>query len=50
MAVIEKTLLESGITKIAGVDEAGRGPCAGPLVVAVVASDNDMNVIELSLE
>ena len=36
MAVIEKTLLESGITKIAGVDEAGRGPCAGPLVVAAV--------------
>jgi len=36
MAVIEKTLLASGIKKIAGVDEAGRGPCAGPLVVAAV--------------
>ena len=33
---IEKTLRDSGLTKIAGVDEAGRGPCAGPLVVAVV--------------
>ena len=34
MAIIEKTLLQSGIRVIAGVDEAGRGPCAGPLVIA----------------
>jgi len=34
MAVIETTLLQSGLTRIAGVDEAGRGPCAGPLVIA----------------
>ncbi len=34
--MIEETLLKSGIQKIAGVDEAGRGPCAGPLVVASV--------------
>ena len=34
--MIEKQLLASGITKIAGVDEAGRGPCAGPLVIASV--------------
>jgi ribonuclease HII len=34
--MIERTLLTAGITKIAGVDEAGRGPCAGPLVVAAV--------------
>jgi len=33
---IESTLIASGIKKIAGVDEAGRGPCAGPLVVAAV--------------
>jgi len=33
---IEKTLRETGIQFIAGVDEAGRGPCAGPLVVAAV--------------
>ena len=33
---IESTLYESGISAIAGVDEAGRGPCAGPLVVAAV--------------
>ena len=33
---IESTLIESGIKQIAGVDEAGRGPCAGPLVIAAV--------------
>ncbi len=36
MKHIESTLIAAGITKIAGVDEAGRGPCAGPLVVAAV--------------
>ena len=34
--MIEQTLLQAGIKSIAGVDEAGRGPCAGPLVVAAV--------------
>ena len=34
--MIEKQLLAAGITKIAGVDEAGRGPCAGPLVIVSV--------------
>jgi ribonuclease HII len=34
--MIEQTLLKAGLKKIAGVDEAGRGPCAGPLVVAAV--------------
>jgi len=34
--MIEKRLIEAGITAIAGVDEAGRGACAGPLVVAAV--------------
>ncbi|MEI9907129.1 MAG: ribonuclease HII [Actinomycetota bacterium] len=33
---IEKTLIDAGISYIAGVDEAGRGACAGPLVVAAV--------------
>lgn len=36
MKVIEQLLLEAGISPIAGVDEAGRGACAGPLVVAAV--------------
>jgi ribonuclease HII len=34
--MIEATLIASGINRIAGCDEAGRGPCAGPLVVAAV--------------
>lgn len=33
---IEAPLLASGVTAIAGVDEAGRGACAGPLVVAAL--------------
>ena len=36
MKHIESTLITSGIKRIAGVDEAGRGPCAGPLVIAAV--------------
>ena len=34
--MIEQTRFNAGIVNIAGVDEAGRGPCAGPLVVAAV--------------
>lgn len=34
--MIEEDLLNAGLVKIAGVDEAGRGACAGPLVVAAV--------------
>ena len=42
MSGIEASLRASGIFRIAGVDEAGRGPCAGPLVVAaVVLKDHD---------
>ena len=36
MKVIERLLLDAGIWPIAGVDEAGRGACAGPLVVVAV--------------
>jgi len=36
MKVIEQLLYSAGISPIAGVDEAGRGACAGPLVVAAV--------------
>ena len=34
--VIEDQLYAAGISPLAGVDEAGRGACAGPLVVAAV--------------
>ena len=36
MKVIEQLLTSAGISPIAGVDEAGRGACAGPLVSASV--------------
>jgi ribonuclease HII len=36
MKVIEQLLVNAGISPIAGVDEAGRGACAGPLVIASV--------------
>jgi ribonuclease HII len=36
MKVIEQLLSNAGISPIAGVDEAGRGACAGPLVIASV--------------
>ena len=34
--VIEDRLYAAGISPLAGVDEAGRGACAGPLVIASV--------------
>ncbi len=40
MRGIERLLLENRISPIAGVDEAGRGACAGPLlVVALILRD-----------
>ena len=36
---IESGFLEAGKTAIAGVDEAGRGPLAGPVVAAAVILD-----------
>ena len=46
MKAIEELLHNAGISPIAGVDEAGRGPCAGPLVVAAVIL-TDANAQEL---
>lgn len=37
----EQTLWQQGIQSIAGVDEAGRGPLAGPVVAAAVIFPND---------
>ena len=36
MSFVEQSLIAAGLAPIAGVDEAGRGACAGPLVIASV--------------
>jgi len=36
MHLIEQSLIDAGLSPIAGVDEAGRGACAGPLIIASV--------------
>ena len=38
---IEKDLYKKGAKKICGIDEAGRGPFAGPVVVAAVVMPED---------
>jgi ribonuclease HII len=48
MKVIEQLLVSAGISPIAGVDEAGRGACAGPLVIASVVL-NDPFAAELAV-
>ena len=48
MKVIEVLLANAGISPIAGVDEAGRGACAGPLVIASVVL-NDPFAPELAV-
>jgi ribonuclease HII len=35
----ERVLARAGFARVAGIDEAGRGACAGPLVVAAVTLD-----------
>ncbi len=39
----ERRLYEQGMKVIAGVDEAGRGPLAGPVVAAAVALPSDLS-------
>lgn len=41
MSVFEKEVYEKGYTYIAGIDEAGRGPLAGPVVAASVILPKD---------
>jgi ribonuclease HII len=47
MHLIEQSLIKAGLAPIAGVDEAGRGACAGPLVIASVIL-KDLNSPKLS--
>lgn len=39
LAAYENVLARAGLAPVAGIDEAGRGACAGPLVVAAVVLD-----------
>jgi ribonuclease HII len=39
LAAYEDVLARAGLGPVAGIDEAGRGACAGPLVVAAVVVD-----------
>jgi ribonuclease HII len=39
LTAYERALARAGLTPVAGIDEAGRGACAGPLVVAAVCLD-----------
>ena len=50
MAHVENKLIAAGLTSIAGVDEAGRGACAGPLVIAAVILSNPIDGLRDSKE
>ncbi|MEW6778310.1 MAG: ribonuclease HII [Bdellovibrionota bacterium] len=43
---IEKELWAKGLTAVAGLDEAGRGPLAGPVVAAAVVFPAHMEAVE----
>ncbi len=43
---LERELHRQGFTLVAGVDEAGRGPLAGPVVAAAVVFPEDMDTSE----
>ncbi len=47
MKEFENRLYLSGCTIIAGVDEVGRGPLAGPVVAAAVILPMDLNILEI---
>ena len=48
MSKIEKQLKEEGYSMIAGVDEVGRGPLAGPVVAAAVVLSDGFDLIEIN--
>ncbi len=47
MYSIERELAREGASPVAGVDEAGRGPLAGPVVAAAVVLDPDIPITGL---
>ena len=48
MSQIEEQLHQDGVFMIAGVDEAGRGPLAGPVAVAAVILPPDARILGLN--
>src|SRR6059058_3645892 len=49
LAAYERVLNRAGLSPVAGIDEAGRGACAGPLVVAAVTFRPDGRISVPSL-
>lgn len=48
MSRYERTIRQKGITYIAGVDEVGRGPLAGPVVAAAVILPDNFKLLGLN--
>ncbi len=48
LKVIEESLYEKGAVSIAGVDEVGRGPLAGPVVAACVIFPRDIDILGIN--
>jgi len=46
--VFEKKSIDNGFSRIAGIDEAGRGPLAGPVVSAAVILPNYLHIPGIS--
>lgn len=42
--ITEQTLFKTGCKRLAGIDEAGRGPLAGPVVAACITIDNTYQI------
>ncbi len=42
----ERALWATGVNRVAGIDEAGRGPLAGPVAAAVVILPPEANLVE----
>ena len=43
---VERTYFARGIRRVAGIDEVGRGPLAGPVVAAAVLVDADSEILD----
>ena len=48
MSVFEQELYQKGLRFVAGLDEVGRGPLAGPVVAAAVVLPKNCGIIGLN--